>query len=404
MNNWQIKSLKEIGQIISGGTPSTTIPEYWNGQISWISPSDLTGYKEKYISKGAKSITEMGLQKSSARVMPKNSILFSCRAPIGYVAIAKNELATNQGFKSIIPKENVSSEYVYYFLKASKNKAESVASGTTFKEISLKSFSELQIPLPPLPTQHLIVSKIEELFSEIDKGIEELKTAQQQLKVYRQSVLKWAFEGKLTNDNVKEGKLPKGWTVLKIGDVCKSIVPNRDKPKSFSGDIKWVTTPFLNPSSIKLSYDNIPLGLTEEEVTKFNARVVPIGGVIMTCVGTFGLSAIVERPLVINQQLHAFISNELTNPKYIAYLIQFNKNYFEQKSTSTTIQYVNKENCNSMPIPLCSLEEQHRIVQEIERRLSVADKLAETITTNLALAESLKQSVLKKAFSGELVA
>jgi type I restriction enzyme S subunit len=123
----------------------------------------------------------------------------------------------------------------------------------------------------------------------------------------------------------------------------------------------------------------------------------------MTCVGTFGLSAVVERPIVINQQLHAFICNELIVPKYLAYCIRSNKIYFESKSTSTTIQYLNKENCNSMPLPLCTPTEQMQIVQAIESRLSEADKLEDTITNTLQHAEALKQSILKKAFEGQLI-
>src|SRR5687768_14082362 len=153
---WQILTLGETGEIISGGTPSTTVKEYWGGDINWISPSDLTGYKSKTISKGAKSITTLGLKNSSARLMPKGSVLFSSRAPIGYVVIAGDELCTNQGFKSIIPHEFMCSEYLYYYLSASKQQAEKAASGTTFKEISKAKFSELTIPVPDLDTQHRI--------------------------------------------------------------------------------------------------------------------------------------------------------------------------------------------------------------------------------------------------------
>ena len=292
-------------------------------------------------------------------------------------------------------------KFLFYILHT-VNKTKLVT-GTAQPQVTINNAVELTFSIPKIETQQAIVSKIEELFSELDKGIEDLKTAQQQLKTYRQSVLKWAFEGKLTNEKVKDGELPKGWEILNIGKICKCIVPNRDKPKSFSGDIKWVTTPNLKPNSIKLEYENIGLGLSESEVIEYNARVIPIGGVIMTCVGNFGLAAIVEKPIVINQQLHAFISNDVIIPKYIAYNIQFNKHYFEKKSTSTTIQYVNKENCNSMPIPFCCVKEQDQIVQEIERRLSVADKMEESIVQSLLQAEALRQSILKKAFSGELV-
>ncbi len=195
---WKIVQLQDIGKIVSGGTPSTKVAEYWEEEICWISPADLSGYNQKYISKGNKSISKFGLENSSAKLMPKGSILFSSRAPIGYVAIASNSLATNQGFKSIIPNENIFNEYIYYYLKSAKQLAEKHANGTTFKEISAKAFASLSIPLPPLPEQHRIVEKIEELFSELDNGVASLKKALEQLKTYRQAVLKWAFEGKLT--------------------------------------------------------------------------------------------------------------------------------------------------------------------------------------------------------------
>jgi type I restriction enzyme S subunit len=203
---------------------------------------------------------------------------------------------------------------------------------------------------------------------------------------------------------VKDGELPEGWEWIEVGKVCDCIVPNRDKPKTFTGNIKWITTPNLSETTIRLDYKNVQLGLTENETKEYNARVIPIGSVIMTCVGNFGLSAIVEQPIVINQQLHAFLPNEKVNPKFLAYCIYIHKNYFEKKSTSTTIQYLNKSNCNSMPFLLCQISEQTQIVAEIESRLSVCDKIEESICTSLLQAEALRQSILKKAFEGKLVA
>lgn len=203
-NLWQWSQLSAIGIVASGGTPSTRQPSYWGGKISWISPADLSGYNNKTISYGKKNITDEGLQNSSAKLLPTGSILFSSRAPIGYTAIAKNELTTNQGFKNIIPTNSLNSSYVYHYLKASKKLAESMASGTTFLELSSKKFGEIPIPIPPLNEQNRIVEKIEELFSDLDYSIESLKLTQKQLKVYRQLLLKQAFEGKLTEQWRKE--------------------------------------------------------------------------------------------------------------------------------------------------------------------------------------------------------
>ena len=194
---WVNGVLSNFGKVVSGGTPKTKVAEYWGDDTSWISPADLSGYSDKYIHKGRKSITPFGLANSSAKLMPKGSVLFSSRAPIGYVAIAGNELCTNQGFKSLVPNEAVDSDFLYYYFKSIKQLAEKRASGTTFKELSGKVFSNLPLSLPPLPEQRAIVSKIEQLFSELDNGIANLTLAQEQLKVYRQAVLKKAFEGSL---------------------------------------------------------------------------------------------------------------------------------------------------------------------------------------------------------------
>ncbi len=130
--------------------------------------------------------------------MPAGSIHFSSRAPIGNTVISSRSMTTNQGFKSLVPADGVFNESIYYYFKSAKQLAESVATGTTFKEISGSAFSKMPVPLPPTAEQHRIVAKIEELFSELDQGVASLKTAREQLKVYRQSLLKNAFEGKLT--------------------------------------------------------------------------------------------------------------------------------------------------------------------------------------------------------------
>ena len=205
-NSWVWTKLSALGDIIAGGTPSTKEPTYWTDEINWISPADLTGYSAKTIKRGTKSISKIGLVNSSAKVMPAGSVHFSTRAPIGYIVISSESLSTNQGFKSLVPTPGIFNEYVYYYLMASRDYARKRASGTTFLELSGRAFGDLPIPLAPTAIQHNIVAKIEELFSELDKGIKSLKTARTKLNVYRQAVLKHAFEGKLTAQWREENK------------------------------------------------------------------------------------------------------------------------------------------------------------------------------------------------------
>ncbi|HHK8839656.1 TPA: restriction endonuclease subunit S [Escherichia coli] len=167
---WEWVILATVGEIVGGGTPKSDNPQFWakNG-IKWITPADLYGLKGKYITSGARDISPAGLSNSSARLMPKGSVLFSSRAPIGYVAIADAELSTNQGFKSCVPYIKESAEYIYYFLLASAKKIDAEASGTTFKEVSGAIVSKILLPLPPLSEQLKIVSRANELMSLCDQ-------------------------------------------------------------------------------------------------------------------------------------------------------------------------------------------------------------------------------------------
>jgi len=161
--------LRDIGQIVGGGTPRTDEPSYWNnGDIPWITPADLSGYNKKHIAEGSRDITKKGLSESSATLMPAGSVLFSSRAPIGYVVIASRDVSTNQGFKSICPFVPGCSEYVYCYLQAQVDEICSRASGTTFKEISGTEFSNTIIAFPPLAEQVRIVAAIESAIEQLE--------------------------------------------------------------------------------------------------------------------------------------------------------------------------------------------------------------------------------------------
>lgn len=173
-NSWTFVRLKHIGEIVGGGTPKTNVNEYWDGDIPWLTPADLSGYEDMYISVGARTITEAGLASSSAQLLPANSVLYSSRAPIGYVAISANQLSTNQGFKSVVPFDINMSWYLYYCLIARTEDIVQRASGTTFKEISGSEMAETIIPLPPAAEQKRIAATIQVMlhkFLEIEKSL-----------------------------------------------------------------------------------------------------------------------------------------------------------------------------------------------------------------------------------------
>ncbi|MDD2879454.1 MAG: restriction endonuclease subunit S [Rhodoferax sp.] len=199
-NTWQWVGIGEIADVIGGGTPSTINAGNFGGDIPWITPADMSAHVGKTIANGARLISAKGLEGSGARWLPKGSVLFSSRAPIGYVAIASQPVTTNQGFKSFVPAKGCDSDYLYYWLTSAKPLAEKLASGTTFLEISGAKAALIPFPVAPAAEQTRIVAKLEELLSDLDAGVAELKAAQKKLGQYRQSLLKAAVEGALTAD------------------------------------------------------------------------------------------------------------------------------------------------------------------------------------------------------------
>ena len=211
-DNWKWVTLGSVAKVVGGGTPSTKNKAYYeNGDIPWISPADLSNYSEIYISRGAKNISRLGLEKSSAQLLPAETVCLSTRAPIGYVVIAKNPLSTNQGFRNFLPSPSYLPRYLYWYLKGNKDLLESRASGTTFLELSGSKAAKIEFPLAPLAEQQRIVERIESLLSKLDKAEEKIlsvsgyndtrNTVIGTIDIMKRAILGRAFRGELgTND------------------------------------------------------------------------------------------------------------------------------------------------------------------------------------------------------------
>ena len=225
MEEWKEYKLHEIGRIVGGATPPTKDSANYDGEISWITPKDLSNFTGRYIQKGERTITQKGFESSSCQILPKGSILFSSRAPIGYIAIAANELCTNQGFKSIIPDNNlVNNLFLYYLLKYNKEEIEGLGSGTTFKEVSAKVMQNFDIKIPCIQTQ----KKIADILSSLDNKIELNKRINDNLEQQAQALFKSWFvnfepfkKGKFIDSEL--GMIPEGWQVEELGNITNSI-------------------------------------------------------------------------------------------------------------------------------------------------------------------------------------
>ena len=290
MTKWQKIKLGDIAEVIGGGTPSTKNYDFWNGDIPWLTPKDLSGYSNRYISRGERNITEQGLQNSSARILPKGTVLLTSRAPIGYLAIAEAEVCTNQGFKSIVLKNGNSPEFFYYLLKNNIEYIIGMGSGSTFAEISGGQVKNLEFNIPPLEIQ----KKIAGVLSALDDKIELNNKINQNLEQQAQAL----FDKMIMPYNKKEC----------IGDYCSV-------KSSFAFKSSWWQETGVKVIKIK----NIEVsGLNLQDcsfVSKENAAlardfIVNGGDLLIAMTGaTIGKFAIVPKiqdMLVVNQRVGKF--------------------------------------------------------------------------------------------------
>ena len=218
---WKEVTLSEIGTIVGGATPSTKNTSFYDGNIPWLTPKDLSVNSNKYILRGERNITEAGFKSCSCKMLPKGSVLFSSRAPIGYVAITANDMCTNQGFKSVIPNEETDSEFLYYLLKYNKDNIASQGSGTTFAEVSGKTMKEIEVMVPKETEDQ---RRIASILSSLDRKIELNNKINADLEEMAQAIFKnWLSE---CTDEVTIGELSLNVTNYEKTNAEKVVLIN----------------------------------------------------------------------------------------------------------------------------------------------------------------------------------
>jgi type I restriction enzyme S subunit len=333
---------------------------------------------------------------------------------VGKSAIAKTNMQASFGaFCALLRmKENaaVLSNYLAYYFKGSafKKYISEISKGTNINNLKREHILGIELPLPPLHIQQSIVAKLEALFSELDKGIEQLKTAQQQLRTYRQAVLKAAFEGRLTGEQVKEGELPDGWKWVKLNEIGKWTgggTPSKQNPDFWrTGSILWVSPKDMKANRIMDTEDKI----SENALKNSSAKKIQKGSILFVVrsgiIRRLLPIAIAGKDLTTNQDMQSLTLNPEYSSEYVFWYCVGQEGQIRDycAKDGTTVDNLEVPKLKSYPIPICSLSQQNHIVSEIETRLSVADKMEEAIAQGLQQAEALRQSILKKAFENKL--
>lgn len=394
---WTIAKLGDICFTTSGGTPSRKVSNYYGGNIPWVKSGELD---KGLILDTEEKITEEAIKNSSAKVFPKGTLLIALYgATVGKLAFLGIEATTNQAVCGIYKSEAIESKLLYYFLQLEKSNLVGQSIGGAQPNISQGIIKDLNIPLAPLPEQHRILAKLEQLLTDLDKGIEYLETSKQQLKVYRQAVLKWAFEGKLTNEkNIRWGVLKEVIEGVEYGSAAKSK--------------KQGKVPVLRMGNIqngKFEWDDLVYTDNKEEIEKYLLKKDDVLFNRTNSPEWVGKTAIYkgEQPAIFAGYLIRINRKEnALDPNYLNYFLnsQIAKNHGNKvKSFGVNQSNINGTKLKQYLFPICSLDSQKAIVKEIESRLSVCDKIEETLESTLQQAEALRLSIIKIAFEGKLV-
>ena len=357
---WKRKKLGEVAEIVGGGTPDTNIDEYWDGNIQWFTPSEI---KSNFVSKSIRTITELGLKKSSAKLLPIGAILLTTRATIGDVAIAEQECATNQGFQSLIVYKNVNNKFIANWIRINKNKFIKLAKGSTFAEISKKDIEKINIFITELPEQ----TKIASFLSFIDERISTQMKIIEEWEKLKKGMIDELFLQKLI---LKE--FDNEWEEISIGAIGTVVTggtPSKKESKFWGGDFAWVTAQDFTEKYI---YNSV-LKLTDKGKKK--SRTIPRNSVLVTCIASIGLNGINKVECAINQQINAIICNPLNYYEFIYYAILANTERLKNLAGQTAVPIINKSVFEKFTISKPkSLKEQQKIasiLSSFDKKLTI---------------------------------
>jgi len=344
---------------------------------------------------GADDLTKTGIKPKKYTSAPKktskkNDILLCIRATIGNLQYSDGVYCLGRGVAAIrLKNTTLNSEYLIWGLQNKIEYIKQRAKGTTIVGLRKEDLTGFEIPLFPISEQRAIVAKIEELFSDLDKGVADLKKAQDQLKVYRQAVLKKAFEG--------------DWEIKLLDEVAKwgsGGTPSRSNKRFYSGNIPWIKTGELGDKYISSSEEKI----TDEAIKKSSAKIFPPGSVAIAMYGaTIGKTSIFSNYLSTNQACAVGQPIDGMVSEYLYYYLLSQKMDFINKGKGGAQPNISQTILKKHPIPVPLKEQQVKIIQMVESRLSICDKVGNYITESLEKAEALRQSILKKAFEGNLL-
>jgi len=402
---WREYRIGEIADIVGGSTPSTADPSNFNGDIPWLTPKDLSGPHDRYVSRGERNLSRKGLESCSAQLLPAGTVLVTSRAPIGYAAIAKNPIATNQGFRNLIPIPGFDSEFLYYWVKAHVEELQRYASGSTFQELTGTALAQIRIRVPPLPEQRAIAH----ILGTLDDKIELNRRMSETLEAMARALFKawfvdfepvrakmegrWQrgqslpglpahlydlFPDRLVSSEL--GEIPEGWKVGRLGDLAEVTSgkrPNRVYPEP---------QPY---ASIPLWGGNGPMGYVTEPL--YSTPILLTGRV-----GTLGSVFRIATPCWPSDNTLVVIAREKVAIEFLYF--QMKRFDYDALNRGSTQPLLTQTDLSGQQVPLPS----NRLLSEFHKHVSTYfAKLDESMNESRTLA-ALRDALLPKLIRGEI--
>jgi len=412
--NVRLSNKEFFKDIIGGGTPSRERPDYFGGGIPWVRLSDM---KSRYISQTKETLTEEGLRNSSARMLPKNSIILSTRATIGEVAIAKTNVCTNQGFKSIIcNEEKIIPEFLYYFLKSNKQILQSKSKSTTYAEINKTNLESIEIIIPSLKIQKKIVQKLEFVLSQIEEKRKAIQELQEGKRKNLQS-LSHKVIGTIISNLMKLSSPPNSWRIQKLEDVCQNIQPGfAQGEKNVKEGVIHLRMNNIS-TNFELNFDLLrTVDATKEQLKKYTLEQ---GDIIFNNTNS---SKLVGKSVIFDSSRVCLYSNHLTRlrvkrdiilPHWLLFYLRarwLNGDFERMCNKWINQAAVNQHKIISLEIPVPSLESQKKIVESLSNISATIEKIR-GMTESIILKDemmrklfgNISSQILNAAFTGKLI-
>ena len=385
---WPRVTLSKVCEVILGGTPKTGNPKYWGGGIPWLTPGEMGALKSRYVEHTTRTLTEAGLAAGS-RLFPARSVILSTRAPIGYVFINTVPMCTNQGCKTLVPKDCIFPEYLYFNLLGRTEELNALGTGTTFKELATGRLQDLSLPLPPLSVQRDIVARLDAGLARADRMRERFLALAESASARFRAILAETFE---------QGENGDSWPRVKLGEIGRVVTgstPSTSHKEYYGG--KW---PLFKPTDLDAGLEVVTASDSLTDAGWNCARRLPENAVLVTCIGaTLGKTGIIRKKGTCNQQINAIVP-EKAIPEFLYYALispGFQKTLW-RTSNATTLPIVNKARFETLSIPLPPMNIQRSIVARLDATRADCGRIEELARKGAEGCAALRAALLKEAF------